>query len=178
MTESTVIPMTHRLAGDGLIPNNPYLPVLFYSQALSAQCGALASAFEQRFAEHAWSSSWRNGIFPFDHFHATAHEVLGIYSGTVTVRLGGDAGVTLELLPGDVLVIPAGVGHRQLASQGGLGVVGAYPDGQHPDLCRPEGSRYEHRRQQVAAVPMPEMDPVYGPTGPLVGHWMSRSGER
>lgn len=45
---------------------------------------------------------------------ANAHEVLGIAEGKVTLRLGGDEGSLLRLKAGDMLVLPAGVGHRRV----------------------------------------------------------------
>ena len=72
--------------GEG-VPNNPSLPVLHYRNALDGEGDVLARAFEALFDRHAWPAAWRNGIFDFHHFHTTAHEALGIYSGDVRVRL-------------------------------------------------------------------------------------------
>jgi len=70
--------------------------------------------------------------------------------------------------PGDVIVLPAGTGHKKLASKGALGVVGAYPQGSHPDT-RMTFSKGDP--QTIARVPLPPADPVYGPVGPLFDHW-------
>jgi uncharacterized protein YjlB len=110
-------------------------------------------------------------VFPFHHFHTTAHEALGVYSGEVTVQLGGDAGVTVTARPGDVIVLPAGTGHKRLTSRGQLGIVGAYPAGQHADMCTPLVSNADRSAAAVARVPLPECDPVYGAGGPLFVHW-------
>ena len=109
------------LAPSGGIPNNPRLPLLVYPGAVPIEDPDPAAAFEALFERHGWTGAWRNGIFPFHHFHSTAHEVLGIFSGEAEVRLGGEDGVTLTVSPGDVVVIPAGVGHKKLSSRGGLG---------------------------------------------------------
>jgi uncharacterized protein YjlB len=69
--------------------------------------------------------------------------------------------------PGDVIVLPAGTGHKKLSSKGALGVVGAYPDGQHPDTCRPG----KNKLAAITRVPLPACDPVYGAGGPLFSHW-------
>jgi uncharacterized protein YjlB len=103
--------------------------------------------------------------------YSNGHEALGVYSGEVTVQFGGDAGVTVTARPGDVIVLPAGTGHKKLSVRGSLGVVGAYPEGQHPDTCVPPLARFKTTAQAVARVPLPECDPVYGLGGPLFDYW-------
>ncbi len=163
--------ITHLLEADVEIPNNAHLPLLVYPAAVGLSRHDPASVFEQRFVSNGWVGCWRNGIFPFHHYHSTAHEVLGIYSGSAVVRLGGENGVTLTLNPGDVVIIPAGVGHKKLSSSGGFGVVGAYPSGQQPDMCRANRSACRRGLEQVARVLIPECDPVHGPGGPMCEHW-------
>jgi len=73
---------TYTFDDDGSIPNSS-LPVLLYHHALDDADRALhdaagAAAYEDLFADHRWLAAWRDGIFPFHHFHSTAHEVLGI----------------------------------------------------------------------------------------------------
>ena len=60
--------------------------------------------------------------------------VLGIAAGWVRVRLGGEGAQTVELRAGDVVVIPAGVAHKNEGASPDLLVVGAYPRGQSP-IC-------------------------------------------
>ena len=107
----------------------------------------------------------------FHHYHSSAHEALGVYSGEVTVRFGGEHGVDVVACPGDVVVLPAGTGHKKLSSRGPLGVVGAYPAGQDPDTrtLLLVGSRRDV--EAVARVPLPAGDPVFGAQGPLLEHW-------
>jgi len=171
------VPRLLLLAPDGEVPNNARLPVLHYPRVLDPAGGDLAPAFERLFDAHGWPAAWRNGIFAHHHFHSTAHEALGIYSGTVTVRLGGEAGRDVVLRPGDAVVLPAGVAHRRMACDGRLGVVGAYPEGQSPDQCTPDASRLAARLATVAGVALPAADPLFGPRGPLMRHWASRSDE-
>src|SRR3954465_13733219 len=123
-------PARHLFADDGVFPNSK-LPVLVYKAALATPA---APAFEELFDEHGWSSSWRNGLFGVHHYHSTAHEVLGVYQGRVDVRLGGDKGTLVTLHAGDVVVIPAGVAHKNDGASADFKVVGAYPLGTGPDM--------------------------------------------
>lgn len=165
----------HLFADDGNIPNNPTLPFLVYPAAMDLSGDDPAAICETVFAANRWGGSWRNDIYPFPHYHSTAHEVLGICRGEARVRFGGDAGLELVVGAGDVVVIPAGVGHQNLRSSTDLLVVGAYPRGQSFDLCR---GREEERPQALAnirRVPLPTADPLYGAEGPLVEHWLRRA---
>src|SRR4051812_23665406 len=117
-----------RFEDDGETPNNPRLPLLVYRQAVAIDGVAdPAVPFERTFARHGWSDGWRNGVHPFLHFHTATHEVLGIARGRVTVEFGGAAGRALSVAAGDVVVLPAGTGHRRVSASGDLLVVGAYP---------------------------------------------------
>lgn len=163
--------IAHRLAPGGAIPNHPRWPLLLYPGAVGTEAPELAAAFEELFDANGWPAAWRNGIYPFHHFHCDAHEALGVYSGEVTVQFGGDEGIVLTARPGDVIVLPAGTGHKKLSSRGALGIVGAYPEGQHPDLCRPLPSSAAQNAAAIARVALPQHDPVYGTGGPLFTHW-------
>lgn len=166
--------VAHLLGPSGAIPNHPRWPLLLYPGAVEISGPDPAIAFERLFDANLWPAAWRNGVYPFHHFHATAHEALGVYSGEVTVQFGGASGVTVTAKPGDVVVLPAGTGHKKLASRGSLGIVGAYPRGQHADMnvAKLAGkASAAQSAQAVARVELPERDPVYGEKGPLFVHW-------
>jgi uncharacterized protein YjlB len=97
--------------------------------------------------------------------------VLGIAKGRVTLRLGGGDGRLLRLKAGDMLVIPAGVGHRRVGKDDRLTVVGAYPRGQ---------SHFNMKRtgRVVPKVPLPIADPFYGEKGPLMLYWKASQRSR
>ncbi|HRW11095.1 MAG TPA: cupin domain-containing protein, partial [Caldilineaceae bacterium] len=114
---------------------------------------------------HGWQGMWRNGIFDFPHYHSNAHEVLAICRGAATVRFGGERGQTLVVQAGDVALLPAGTGHQRLSPSGDLLVVGAYPPGQVPDLCRGNAAERPQVLTNIQRVPLPERDPVYGTDG-------------
>jgi uncharacterized protein YjlB len=158
-----------RFADDGTIPNSP-LPALLRRAALPA---GQADLQLQRFAVNGWTNGWQNGIYDYHHFHSTAHEVLGVVRGSVRVCLGGPHGDIVDLQAGDVLVIPAGVGHRCDGAEGDLLVVGAYADGRSYDICTGDAGQYEQVRAAIREVPLPSADPVDGEHGPLGRLWAS-----
>jgi uncharacterized protein YjlB len=134
------------------IPNHPSFPVLLYRQ-VDGDLRAL-------FGVHGWGGSWVDGVFDFHHFHSTSHEVLGVLSGAATLELGGPQGRSFEVSAGDVVVLPAGTGHRRATARDGFTVTGAYPAGQEDyDLLR---GADDAARERIARVPVPEEDPVGG----------------
>jgi uncharacterized protein YjlB len=152
-------PETHSFADDGSIPNSR-LPVLIYPGAVERIAGP--AAYEELFAGNGWTGGWHDGIFPFHHFHSTAHEVLGIAAGRVSVMLGGPRGRRFELRAGDVVVLPAGTGHCNVGASSDLLVVGAYPNGMRWDLRRGDPAEHEEVLANIARVPVPDADPVRG----------------
>ena len=86
-----------RFEDDGETPNNPRLPLVVYRAAVSlADAPDPAAPFERAFARHGWSNGWRNGIYPFLHFHTVTHEVLGI-ARQVEESAGGNARLVEQL---------------------------------------------------------------------------------
>ena len=145
--------------------DHPRWPLLVYPGVRSQN--VTAEFFEDLFTRNGWPAAWRNGVHPFHHYHSNSHEALGVYQGEVTVQFGGDAGVAVTAQPGDVIVLPAGTGHKKLSSRGALGIVGAYPEGSAPDTCITKN----FSKTAIANVPLPASDPVHGPGGPLFDHW-------
>lgn len=165
-------PLAFPFKGDDETPNNPALPVLLYRDVMPSRERRDAAAwFEGLFARHGWGDGWQNGIHPFLHFHTGTHEVLGIAAGRATVQLGGAGGRAFDVAAGDVVVLPAGTGHQLLDASADLLVVGAYPRNGRFDQKRPGDMGREAARRAVAAVPLPELDPVAGTDGPLMRLW-------
>jgi len=159
-------PETHQFTADGLFPNST-LPVLIWRNALPAD----AAAMEKTFAANGWSNAWQDGIFDYHHFHSNAHEVLGIARGEVKLMLGGPQGEQFTLRAGDVVAIPAGVGHCNVGSSADLLVVGAYPGGAEYDTRRGDPTQYGEALRNVADVALPASDPVEGAEGALLRRW-------
>ena len=151
----------HAPPGDR-IPNNPRFPVLIYRGVDAA--AASPDAARELFARHGWGGSWVDGVFGFHHFHSTSHEALAVVAGRATLELGGPQGEAFDVAAGDVLVLPAGTGHRRSSAEGDFTVVGAYPAGQENyDLLRGDDpAEVEAARQRIAALGPPPEDPVGG----------------
>jgi uncharacterized protein YjlB len=158
---------THVFEPNGGFPNSP-LPVLVYHDVAAARD---AETCEALFAGNDWLGAWRNGIYSFHHFHSTAHEVLGIVTGSASVVLGGPGGRRFDVEPGNVLVLPAGTGHCNQGSSGDLLVIGAYPDAMQWDIRRGDPAELDEALANIRAVPLPRADPVHGPDGPLNELW-------
>lgn len=159
-----------RFEPSSFVPNNPRLPVLIYEGAFAYDAPDLATLMEKRFQENGWPPQWRNGIYDFDHYHSQGHEVLGIAAGSAQLVLGGDNGRELDVKAGDVLVLPAGTGHRRIAQSADFLVVGAYPPGQIGDIVREKAT--PAMIQKIAQLGFPPCDPVVGDDGPMLRMWV------
>ena len=167
-----VEPLVFMFHDDGVVPNNPHLPLLYYRGAIDlAGTPDPEEVIEALFAKHHWGDMWRNGIYPYVHYHSQIHEGMGIARGRAKVRFGGAKGEELEISAGDFAILPAGTGHQCLWASPDLVVIGAYPDGGKFDLCR--GSKAEHAKavKTIPNVPLPDTDPVLGRAGPLLHLW-------
>jgi len=159
------------LEDDGSFPNNEELPLLIYRDAISFEQGNPAAKVEQVFHSNNWTNSWRNGIYSFHHYHSTAHEVLGIYSGSASVQFGGPNGIVKKVSVGGVVVIPAGVSHKNIGSSGDFRCVGAYANGQSWDMNYGKNGERPKADQNLAKVQVPTADPIFGKDGPLLDQW-------
>jgi uncharacterized protein YjlB len=167
-------PRLHRFADAGAIPNNADLPLVHYRHAIELGNDPPA-AIEAVFTKNKWKPDWRDKIYNYHHYHSTAHEVMGIAAGYARVRLGGISGDDVELEPGDVVVLPAGTGHKLIAASEDFLVVGAYPRGQEWDvITAEEPQKKAEALTTIARLPFPAADPVYGKAGPLIDIWVHK----
>lgn len=161
------------LKDDGTFPNNGKLPVLLYKSAWKLPLFK-ATFIKTELRRHLWENSWKAGIYDYHHYHSVAHEVLCAYRGETKVLLGGENGVIVNFESGDVLIIPAGVAHKNLEPDNLFKCVGAYPKGQNYDMNYGKPSERPAADQHIKNVPLPEMDPVFGKYGPLIEYWKIR----
>ncbi|MGG3941693.1 cupin domain-containing protein [Peribacillus psychrosaccharolyticus] len=156
-----------RFKDDGIIPNNPNLPVLIYKHAFGK-----GNEIEEKFSNNNWRNSWEGGIFDYHHFHSNTHEVLGVMQGTATIMLGGEQGQSIEVKTGDVIILPAGTGHKCILASPDFMVLGAYPNGMNYNLKTGESENDSELILEIKQVPLPDADPVFGKNGPLLSEWL------
>ena len=98
-----VEPQTLMFRDDGIIPNNALLPLLLYRRAIDLSgTPDPEPTIEEVFSRNGWGDMWRNGIYPFTHYHSRIHEALGVARGRARVRFGGKTGEELEIEAGDL----------------------------------------------------------------------------
>ncbi|HSO59271.1 MAG TPA: cupin domain-containing protein [Paenisporosarcina sp.] len=156
-----------RFKDDGTIPNNPSLPVIFYPGAFKIHPQEIESTFNL----NNWQNSWVNGVFEYHHYHSNTHEVLGVRAGSARLLLGGQKGEVIKVNTGDVLVLPAGTGHKKLTSSPDFEIVGAYPDGKDYNIQTGNPSERPQVLEEIKQVEVPSTDPVYGNRGQVVDRW-------
>lgn len=162
-------PKTYFLQDDGIIPNSKY-PLLLYKNVFETRNEEGAAWLEEKFRSNHWSNSWRDGVFDYHHYHSITHEVLGVYSGKALLHLGGEQGEKIEVQAGDVLVIPAGVGHKNLGGEN-FKVVGAYPNGSDYDIKKGKPGERPQADKNIASLAIPEQDPLLGKESGLPVIW-------
>ena len=159
---------TVMIPDNGTFPGNADLPLVLYRDVLSTSGH---SDFEALFLANDWGGTWRNGIFPYHHYHSTAHEAIGVARGSVRVQFGGESGPEFTLTTGDAVVIPAGVAHRNLESSDDYLVIGAYPGGEIWDVHTGIEGERPRSDDNIHDVDLPTSDPVSGSEGPLMRLW-------
>ena len=163
---------TFKFDDDGVIPNNPSLPLVLYPKVFDLTVADdPAAVIEQTFRKNGWGDGWRNGIYDYAHYHSRIHEALAVARGRARVRFGGNNGEEIDIEAGDAVVLPAGTGHQGLWTSSDFLLIGAYPPSGTYDLCLASPSEREKALQTIPKVPLPKTDPVAGEDGPLLCVW-------
>jgi uncharacterized protein YjlB len=158
------------LEDDGTYPNNPRCSLLIYHHAVEIPKHKAGKMIMEFLESNGWSNAWENGIYDYHHYHSITHEVLVIISGSVRVQFGGDNGIAQQLNAGDVVIIPAGVAHKNLSDESDFKCIGAYPDGRNYDVLTGNGDRPK-ADDNIKKLPTPETDPIFGADGTLLKNW-------
>lgn len=164
---SRQIPKWHRIPNTSIQSK----PLMIYHAAFDATPSELTKHLEE-IGEVI--PQWLYGMYPQTHFHTTTHEVLGVVSGRASLCFGGEGNPgrfepTVER--GDMIIVPAGVGHRLLnelgTSEERFKMVGAYPQQKHWDMCYGREGE-EEKVKEIANLGWFHQDPLFGADGPAL----------
>lgn len=157
----------------GGIPNSR-LPLVLWRGRLPAEArnGEAASAL---YRANGWGGTWVYTVYPFWHFHTRGHEALACVAGRALIGFGGEGGAKIEVTAGDACVVPAGVGHRRLEASADFLMAGAYPPGQEGNIVRPGEMEPGRIAAEIAALSLPETDPLDGTADGVVAIWRAAS---
>ncbi|KAH8426205.1 cupin domain-containing protein [Aspergillus melleus] len=144
-------------------------PLMIYHQAFNASSSDLAARFEE---VGEVMPQWVYSMYRQTHYHSTTHEVLGVVDGRARLCFGGERNPdrfepTVE--KGDLIIVPAGVGHRLLEDIGNgreFTMVGAYPRGKEWDMCYGQPGE-EDKARNIQALDWFQRDPLFGSDGPV-----------
>ncbi|MBK5956777.1 hypothetical protein CCR97_00870 [Rhodoplanes elegans] len=172
--KSAPAPEAFRFGDDGLVPNNPVLSCMVVRQGIDLTGSAHhADRIMATFERNGWVGLWRNEMYPYPHYHAGVHEAMAIAAGRIRVRLGGRSGVEVDLVAGDVLVLPAGTAHQRVMGSSDLMMIGAYPTNGQYDLRRPNMIDCITARAIVGRVPLPKTDLLDRERPLVLARWMA-----
>ena len=134
---------------ESIVPNHPRWPLIVHRASVRFR-GSFdpATIIDTLSASNGWGHSWRDTIYNFVHYHSQTHEVLGVARGDAVVEFGGIKGKRLKVRAGDIVVLPAGTGHRLIKASRNFLVVGA--------------RALREAKKRIAKVKRPPRDPVHG----------------
>lgn len=144
-------------------------PLYIYHAAFPAiNAGAVSAHLRQ---VGVVEPQWTYPMYRQHHFHSTTHEVLVVLSGAARLCFGGSVEnpdkVEQRVEAGDVMVLPAGVGHAMLQDEGGFMMLGCYPRvAEQWDHCT--GNEGKVAEGRIRALKWFDRDPVYGDEGPVL----------
>jgi uncharacterized protein YjlB len=144
-------------------------PLLIYHGAFDATPAELESRLA---AVGEVVPQWLYTMYSTTHYHSTTHEVLGVVAGQARLCFGGEGNpgrFEPTVHRGDLLIVPAGVGHRLLEDQGDtpFKMVGSYPPGKQWDMCYGEAGE-EKKAREIQNLAWFHHDPLYGDDGPAL----------
>jgi uncharacterized protein YjlB len=165
---------TYLIADNGQFPNSR-LPVIHHIKALKLPMLFKARAIEKTFEQNGWTNNWDAGIYTYNHYHSNTHEAMGIYAGRTVVLLGGENGKTIFIQAGDVLIIPAGVAHKNLGKEKDVHCVGGYPEGKDFDMNYGLPGERPQTDKNIQELDIPDADPLLGREGGLIDLWNAQN---
>ncbi len=155
---------------DGVFPGNR-LPVLHYKKAIPIPLFFAAEKVEHLFRQHNWTNTRRQGICTYDHYHSTTHEAIAAIKGRTVIMFGGEKGWHITLCKGDIVIIPAGVAHKNLGNEKDIICVGGYPGGKDPDMNYGDPAERPRTDKNIRSLSIPGTGPLYGVNDPIIKVW-------
>ncbi|MCW3077695.1 MAG: cupin protein [Bacteroidetes bacterium] len=160
----------YHINDNGIFPNSE-LPVIIYKRVLDLPYLFASNAVRKLFKSNNWKNSWKSGVFEYHHYHSITHEVMGVAGGSTTILFGGDSGIKIVIEKGDVIIIPAGVAHKNLGKQNQVTCIGAYPEGKEYDMNYGKPGERPATDNKVKQAPRPLTDPVFGVNAGIAEYW-------
>ena len=163
----------YQILAHGLIPNTAIQnrPVYLYNSVfpMNSTAGDIESHLR---SQGIVQPQWRYTMYNETHFHSNTHEVLCVSTGAARLCFGGEDNpgkVERGVKKGDVIILPAGVGHRLLEDlTGDFDMVGSYPvGGPRWDMCYGREGE-EEKIKGIERLKWFDRDPIYGDKGPVV----------
>jgi len=149
-------------------PNNSQYPLLIYKQVLDYPN---PEAVKRLLKENHWINSWANSIYDYHHYHSNTHETLVIIAGHCKVQMGGPKGAVYDVAQGDVIILPAGVAHKNVRSSSDFECIGSYPINDDYDMNYGTAEEHPQVDRNIEQVALPNSDPVFGTQGLLFNYW-------
>jgi uncharacterized protein YjlB len=143
---------------DGTFPNNEQYPTLIYKNSFH---GNEADGRRLIVSKNEWTEPWVWGIFSYHHYHTKAWELLLCIRGSASIQLGGDAGPTVKIDKGDLVLIPPGVAHKQLKEEGGFSLLGSYPTVGYDGIDTCTSTPTDEERKRIQECYVPKTDPIF-----------------
>jgi len=152
---------------------NSKLPVIIYQGALNLprQKNKAAEIARSVCEGNGWSNTWKNGIYDFHHYHSITHECMAVVMGSARLVLGGPGGKAVELNSGDVIILPAGIGHACTRASDDFLCIGSYPQGKDYDTNYGIPAEFKIAVKRIKELSIPAGDPIFGKTGFLKVYW-------
>mmetsp|Transcript_26849 Transcript_26849/g.53618 ORF Transcript_26849/g.53618 Transcript_26849/m.53618 type:complete len:227 (-) Transcript_26849:62-742(-) len=147
---------------DGTFPNNPDHPLLLFRG--SSKFTGDEKECRRTLRKAGWTAPWKWIVFPYHHYHSSAWELLLCVQGAAVLKLGGETGPEVKIGVGDIMLIPPGFVHKQLASSDGFSVLGSYPSviGKDVEVDELRGTATEEQLENILSCCAPEVEPITG----------------
>ncbi|WVQ71340.1 hypothetical protein IAR50_000868 [Cryptococcus sp. DSM 104548] len=168
---------SHRIPRFASFPNTSLLgyPLLIYHSAFSPASSTASSVEAHLRSVGVVEPRWRYTMYRQHHYHSTTHEVLVVTNGGAKLCFGGppetanEGRVEVRVGRGDVMIVPAGVGHALLQDEGGFEMVGSYPkEAENWDMCTGQKEEKGAAWETIRGLKWFEKDPIYGEEGPAL----------